>query len=75
MCTPLREGHLNSMNTYHDIAHWSYAGLDKWMIELVSDVASDTVSQDCCKDEGQDCRCPYTPNNGSCENCAVCVSV
>ena len=36
------------LRNYQDIAWWSHAGLDKWMIELVSDVASDTVSQDGC---------------------------
>ena len=32
--------------THQDIANWSNTGLDERMIELIPDVAGDTVSQD-----------------------------
>ena len=36
----------NQDHSYQNTAYWSNASLNDWMVEFISNVASDTVSQD-----------------------------
>ena len=64
--------------SYQDIAEWSHTSLDKRMIEFISDVAGDAVSQDGGQDEGGDAggsnATYYRGHDNSATGC-VCVCV